>query len=370
MWIYISLPLLVIYSLVIQRLLVVTTLRNEIIESYNTKPNRIAMGMWFALLLLLGIYKGISVGTDSLMYYAFYLNNSYYGMEPVVYFFYEIARKFNNYLLFQFFMFVIFLFFIFRGIKKHCPNYLIALLFFILTFTFYTSFNQIRQIVAASLIFYFINYLVSNKKNKIKFIALIFLAVLFHKSAIFLLFFLLIPLKRINLKLVISIFVATIILYFIPHFKNIIGEIIISFSEFYGNKYENNLSFFFQMNKEKGVIQLIPIIIQMIFLIVSYFYSNNSIHNKPLYYLISNIVIINLALYSLSGIEAIDRLQLYLSVFNIYFYSFYTHQLLNDPKKYRRIMMLTIIILFWGLYYALRLYSNNQGIVPYSFFGK
>jgi len=256
----------------------------------------------------------------------------------------------------------------FQGIKKHCPNYLIGLLFFILTFTYYASFNQIRQIIVVALIFYFVHYLIFNKKDKLKFILIIILSMTFHASATFLLVFLLIPQKRFSLNFVIPLFIATIILYFIPNFKNAIGEVLVSFSDFYKNKYGNNLYFLIQINKEKGLIQLIPVVIQMIIVVSSYFYSNNSIKNNKLYFFSSNVLIMNLALYSLSGIEAIDRMQLYFSVFNIYFYSIYIHQLLNDQKKYRGIIISTMIILFWVFYYSLRLFNNHHGIVPYSFF--
>lgn len=368
MWIYILLPTLIMYGLILQRLVVVKPSRDILIEQYNAIPNKVILGAWFLLLLLLGVYKGTTVGTDSSMYYRFYLYNSYHEFEPVIALFYEVARQFDNYLLFQLLIYVVFLCFMFKGIKKHCPNYLIGLLFFVLTFIYYSSFNQYRQIIVVSLVFYFVHYLIANKIDKLKFILIGILAMTFHASAILLLVFLLIPQKRISLKFVIPLFIATIILYFIPTFKNAIGEVLVGFSDFYRDKYDDNLQFFFQINKEKGLLQLLPVLIQMILIVSSYFYSNNHVTNNKLYFLSTNILIINLTLYAVSGIEAIDRMQLYFSVFNIYFYSIYIHQLLNNKNKYKGIIIATMIILFWVFYYALRLFNNNHGIVPYSFF--
>ena len=97
-------------------------------------------------------------------------------------------------------------------------------------------------------------------------------------------------------------------------------------------------------------------------------YEENLNINYKLYNFSTNAVIVNLCLYSFAGIEAVDRLQIYFSCFNIYFYSYLIHLLLNDKKKLYGQLFVIFIIAFWILYYVLRLLINVHGIVPYSFF--
>lgn len=368
MWLYILLPILIMYGIVIQRLLIIKSPNAIAAEAYSFKPTRSLLAFWFLALLAMGIYKGIYVGTDSFMYYHFFKTHSYNQVEPAIQLFYQLAHHFNHYLLFQLSVSFTFLYFMFNGMKKNCPDFLMSLLFFILTFTYYASFNQMRQMLAVAVIFCFVSYLTASNTEKLKFSAIILFASLFHYSALFLLLLFIIPQKRWSLKIVIPAFIAVIILYFIPAIKNVIGETLLQFSSFYGNKYGNNVNFFFQMNKEKGWIQLLPVVVQMGFVISSYFSVNNNLKNDKLFFLSSNLVVLNLILYALAGIEAIDRLQLYFSVFNIYFYSFYIHQLLNNEQKLKGYLMSTVIVLFWLLYYSLRLLANHHGIVPYRFF--
>lgn len=368
MWLYVLLPILIMYGIVMQRLLLIQSPNAIAAEAYSFKPTNSLLALWFVALLAMGFYKGLYVGTDSLMYYHFYINQSFNQVEPAIQLFYELAQYFNHYLFFQLGVTFTFLYFMFIGMKKNCPDFLMSLLFFILTFTYYASFNQMRQMLAVAIIFCFVPYLTASNTKKLKFCAIIFMASLFHYSALFLLLLFMIPQKRWTLKLVIPAFITVLILYFIPAVKNSIGETLLQFSSFYGNKYGSNINFFFQMNKEKGWIQLLPVLVQMGFVISSYFSVNNSLKNDKLFFLSSNLVVLNLTLYALAGIEAIDRLQLYFSVFNIYFYSFYIHHLLNNERKFGGYVMATVIVFFWLLYYLLRLFANHHGVVPYRFF--
>ena len=79
--------------------------------------------------------------------------------------------------------------------------------------------------------------------------------------------------------------------------------------------------------------------------------------NYKLYSFSTNIVIVNLCLYALAGIEAIDRLQIYFSCFNNYFYySMFIHLLLNGKDKLHGQLLVLFIIAFWLLYYTLAYY--------------
>ena len=172
------------------------------------------------------------------------------------------------------------------------------------------------------------------------------------------------------MKYTIPFFILTIFLYFIPDFRDIFGKFIINFSGFYADKYEVNTKYFFSMNKDKGLVELMPVIFQMGILLFTHTYmeaKKNLNINYNLFDFSYNIITINLCLYAIAGIEAVDRIQIYLSVFNIYFYSLLFHQLLNDTNKYIARLVPFIILIFWLIYYFLRIITNNQGVVPYTF---
>lgn len=368
MLVYTLLPILVFYGLVLQRLTIKKNFYNLQTERYTSQKKNTLM-FCFLLLWLLAVFKGLTVGTDASMYYQFFKSENYEIFEPGISFIYNIANKYNNYILFSFIVYLIFLFFISKGIEKNCPNYLISILFFILTYVYLTSFNQVRQLIAVSLIFCFINFLLS-KKDRYKFVVIILIALLFHRSAIFLFLLFLVPKSKFNIKYIIPFFILTIILYFISDFKDFVGKFIINFSGFYAEKYEVNTKHFFSVNKEKGIVELMPVIFQMGILVFTHFYldaKKNLNINYHLFYFSYNIITINLCLYAIAGIEAVDRIQLYLFVFNIYFYSLLFHQLLNDTNKYMVRLVPFLILLFWLVYYFLRILTNNQGIVPYTF---
>ncbi|MGF9856554.1 EpsG family protein [Priestia endophytica] len=367
---YLTLIFVVFYFLFVSRLVLVRQQISNNREIFIFRSN-IVLYIWFIILLCLAVFRDIDVGTDYGMYYSFFMNESYSGAEVGIGYLYDLAVKYDSFLIFSTGIYLIFLFFVFRAIRKNCPNYIISLLFFVITYLYFTSYNQLRQIVAASLIFYFITYLLNNNRlNKLKFLIVVLVALLFHNSAIFLLLLFLVPKKRISPKIVITLFTLTIILYFIPEFKNYIGQLITNISGFYASKYEQNLDYFFEVNKEKGMLQLMPVIIQMFIIVMSLYIKSGDKKlniNYKLYDISTNIIVVNLCLYSLSGIEAIDRLQVYLSFFNIYFYSFLIHILLNSKDVLYKRFFVTFIFFFWIMYYILRLKNNIQGIVPYSF---
>ncbi|MBY0124238.1 EpsG family protein [Bacillus sp. S/N-304-OC-R1] len=371
MVIYFLLSITLLYGLFLSRVTVVRNINTSSNEFYVARSN-ITLFFWFMILLGLAAFKGVEVGVDYPMYYSFFLNKAYIDLlEPGVSFIYELAVKYDNFYVFSVSVYFAFLFFIFLGIKKNLPNYLISLLFFILTYTYLNSYNQIRQMIAVSIIFCFVNYLLTNNKgDRLKYIIVIFLALLFHNSVIFTILLFFIPKKKFNSKLVIPLFLLTIVLYFLPGFKNMVGDIIINISGIYAEKYTTNLDFFFEVNKDKGILQLIPVIIQMIIVSISLYFPEDEKDlkiNYKLYHFSTNLVIVNLWLYSLAGIEAIDRIQIYFSCFNLYYYPILIHLLLNSKRRFHGLFVI-LIAGFWILYFALRLYINIAGVVPYRLF--
>ncbi|MBP1943290.1 hypothetical protein J2Z26_003068 [Bacillus luteolus] len=353
----------------------VTMYRNS--DRYNDERfvarNNSTIFFWFIILLAFASLKGENVGVDYPMYYGFFLQENYHALlEPGINFIYDIAVHFDSFYIFAASVYFLFLFFILLGIWRNSPNYLISIFLFIIMHIYYNAFNQIRQLIAVSIIFCFAHILVSNKKlDKLIYFSILLLALLFHNSAIFLFILFFLPKKTFHPKVVIPLFVVTAVLYFIPSVKNQIGELIISISGTYGEKYSQGTYNFFGVNKEKGLMQFIPVVIQMFIVSCSLYLTKSkaNLHiNDRLYQFSTNAVVVNLCLYSLAGIEAIDRLQIYFSCFNIYYYSYLLHILFNYENKLIGQLFACFIVSFWILYYILRLMINVHGVVPYKLF--
>ena len=155
------------------------------------------------------------------MYYGFFLYQTYIGLiEPGVSFIYDLAVRYDNFYVFSFCVYFLFLSFIFYGIKKNSPNYLISISLLVIMHIYYNSYNQLRQMIAVSIIFCFAHFLVTNKKtDRIKYILVILLALLFHNSALFLFVLFFIPKEKFSPKVVIPLFLMTIIYILFLHLK-------------------------------------------------------------------------------------------------------------------------------------------------------
>lgn len=361
MAIYIGLVFLLFYIVFVQRLLVV--LGNDgMTEPYQQKSKRLLVVL-FCGFLALAAGRGLSVGSDTAMYYRFFQSGRYDNFELAVRRLYDLASWLSWYEIIPFLLAALFLYGMLRGIYKHCPNDAIGLLLFVLTFVYFTSFNQMRQLVAAALLFGFIDLLMKKGFGKLQFALLIAVATLFHQSAIFLYVLLLLPQRRFHPAVIAFLFVSATICYFTPAVKDGIGALVSTTSDFYEAKYEQRENYFFQVNKEKGLSQFLPVAVQMLIVLAACYYPKRQ---ERFFQLVTNLYVVYLTLYAFSGIEAIDRVQVYFSTFTIYFYAYSIHYLLHADNKLLGKLMTAIILLFWCSYYMLRLLNNTQGIVPYT----
>lgn len=161
----------------------------------NKYENKKKFFVFLALFLLsfLAAIRDSSVGTD-VNYYVkpIFINSVKYGFfehyaletKEIGYLFFNyiislFTSNFNIYLFFmQFFM----LFFAYKGLNYINPKHK-TLIFIIYVFLYYNrSLNVIRQSMALGLVLVSLKYIFNN--NPKKFICIIFLAFLFHKSAL------------------------------------------------------------------------------------------------------------------------------------------------------------------------------------------
>lgn len=89
----------------------------------------------------------------------------------------------NNVWFMHFIVGTITMIFFYLAIKKISPSYFLSVYIFVSINFFYSMMNQERQFLALSIVAYSLYYLI-NKKDKLKFIILILIAMTFHYSSI------------------------------------------------------------------------------------------------------------------------------------------------------------------------------------------
>ncbi|WP_426272409.1 EpsG family protein [Exiguobacterium sp. R-17] len=318
--------------------------------------------LFFSLFLFyMSVYRSLSVGTDTQSYYNYFWNKSYLILfETAIISIYKIIEHSNDFTYFFIICFVIVYGFSLFALKKNMYNFWISYSLFILSFLFFLSYNAVRQSMAISIIFFAMQFIIGNKTSNqsyIKYICLVYIATLFHVSAWIALVFVLLNKIKINKKVYLYSILFITFGYFTEYLKELIYPIISSI-EFYNEKYSYNPDFFFEVNKEKGFIQFIPILIQYLFLIL--FVLKNfaeKLSKKELF--VTNYYFIFLFLYSFSGIESIDRIQLYFIPSIIFFYD-----MLLFKQKNNSLLGISIIV-FWVVYFTIRILQGTNGIYPF-----
>ena len=149
----------------------------------------------FVFLVLFGSFRNYTVGTDTEVYVANFIDKidyDYFKFNENIeigyqFFEYSLVKITNNY-FWLFFVSSIFVIYPYLKVfRNYSENYFISVFLYI-TFGFYSFyFNGLRQAIAMSILIWGIPYLLN--KNNFKFIFIIFVASLFHKSVLILILF-------------------------------------------------------------------------------------------------------------------------------------------------------------------------------------
>lgn len=320
----------------------------------------------FISFLSLAYLRNTTVGTDYGMYYSWFDHLPTIITEIGIRYIYIISSIFNNPKLITGISTCIFLVFMFHGIKKMSIQTTTAIFFFISSYLIFFILNGMRQAISISILFLGF-YIIKEKSFSFKWLLafsfMIFLASLFHTSGIYGCIFILfwyLKNKKLSKKIIIYGFIFVLIGYFTSLIRDFIAPVFNLF-EFYLKKYEGNLSYFFIQNKDKNILQFIPIIIQFIFLLL------NNKYKKGANYFSDWCYMSYLLFYSATGIEAVDRFQLYFYPSIILFYDELVFNIMNSKFQFKRnrVIILGSIVIFWCMYYILRLLQNTHGIYPY-----
>lgn len=323
----------------------------------------------FFIFLYFSINRSFYLGTDGKMYYIFYWLEHYrLYFDNGINLIYDLALYLNDYKYFLFITSLIFLVGMFISIKINTNYVWTSLFLFCSSFLYLMSFNAIRQSLAISIIFLSIYFIGKNKiryYDFIFFIIFIFIASEFHISSWSMISLILIRFIKIPRNLIVILSALTIFNYFDDSFKNLI-EPFLSSIDFYAEKYSSSTTAFFDVNKTKGLIQLLPILFQIFCLIYFLFMKNVYSNSNRNINFIVNYYFIFLFLFSFSGIEAVDRIQFYFYPSIILFYDLLISNM--NLKKKVNYSLIGLILLFWSSYYILRILQNTHGIYPYEFF--
>lgn len=216
-----------------------------------------------------------NVGTDYYSYLGWAEGTIWSGSlknegEMLFYNLVTFTRMFNTPQLIFFFTALIQVFFLmlitFEVKKMNFKLYIFFFLYFTLSLIFFNQFNGIRQYIAVNIIIYALLKLINDKKN-IYYVLLVFLASLFHKSALFFLVFIIIKRfigKKINPVKVITGLSLLLFLSFFDYteYYNRLLTFLPIYSNFIDSGYLQRMSF-------EGIITKLPKLIIVIYAALS-----------------------------------------------------------------------------------------------------
>ena len=249
----------------------------------------------FLMLLFVGLRDGRIVGMDSPAYYEFYLDqlpSVEVGYKYLNYFFSSLGLNYNIFLLFINF---IILFNISKFIRLNSYYLILPLFVYFSDFFFYYSFSGVRQSIAISLTSLSVFYILKGRR-KIALI-LIFLASLFHVTALIFIIALFVPNDKTKIYKYFNFF-------FFFFFCAVLGSYAVEAVPYLNSKF-----MYYSSTQEQSDNILTSYIIGMlkrsivlisVFLVFRNFFSNN--HNFYLY----NLYMVGFVIYATSYLISPD----------------------------------------------------------------
>lgn len=342
---------------------------NENKVKYIRTINWIFFILIFLGLFFLAYFRGIEVGTDYSLYYSFFYSKLYKEFfDPFIVIIFSIADLFNDFRWVTIVSTLVFLSMFYYMQKKYAYSIVNFLFLFLTSFVFFFFLNGLRQALAMAVLWIGLMALIKGrKKDVIIYIIIVIIAAQFHISAYMALVFIFAKYFKVNIRMLSLGFFLVCLGYFTDVIKGSLSGILMNI-DFYTAKYSNDLDFFFEQNKEKGLLQFIPILVQFVFFYIWIAWKEFKKIEIGKY--VENYYFIFLVFYAASGIEAIDRFQFYLYPSVIFFYDMVIFNILKNTETKREQIMVWLfscsMIVFWIVYYSLRVIQNNNGIIPYS----
>ena len=343
-----------VYLFVIQ----LVTYKKSVLNCY-TKRGNVNTLLFFSmgLLLLLNCLRSLETGNDTISYYSLFehykgTSNDYsvaalLWMDSYIDIGYRMINKLflklsDNYQLFISTIAVFMYCAVNRYIKKYSCNAVYSVFLFFLLF-FHVYLNMLRQALAISIILLGIHYLFENKK--IRFIVIVLIATLFHKTAIIALLLLPIAYKK---HFSISKSIVTIGLAIVLTFSGGISKILEIIG--YSGKY---------ITEENGISTYAGIVLSSIVLLCMLFVSRKNINRENLldggdniyarFYIRIPVIQVIISIASLA-LPILYRCEYY---FTIFYLAGIPYFLMNsDDSKSNRRVIGTFILIVYSVYMA------------------
>jgi|SaaInlStandDraft_1057018.scaffolds.fasta_scaffold19182_3 transmembrane protein EpsG len=321
-------------------------------------------------IILISSLRGNFVGTDAHNYFEFYsdiivsdftsfLNYLFIdilNVEPLYYFLQWILKYLNaDYRVFLIFIYSLIWGSIYYASKNHI-KYFYHVLFFSITLGYmFFSFNGVRQSIGLAIVFVGVNYLIDSN-NKLFFL-IIFIASLFHYSAI-----LLIPIiwliSKINIEKKYWIIIIAIAFFLPMNFFYFPIQYLFS----YLPRYSNYINDIIQYDYGVTVITF-GVFLNYIVMLLPLLYFNISKIN-PYNNLIFKISLTGAVLYILfSGNMIFNRFIVYFTFFQIFQYSLIFDHLNKTNKRYDKLILTS----FFVICLLIKIGVNDSGVSPYNF---
>ena len=327
------------------------------------------IALMFFLTLIAGL-RHYTIGSDTISYFRSYKQTLYYGVKI-----FEHSRFEFGYVLLQYIIsrvtsnFNIFLLIctIFMNtsigifIYKYSKQPIVSILMFILLRLFFNEMNILREFLAVCIILNSVQYIVDRKI--IKFLIVVFIASLFHASALVAVPLYFLYRKEMNFKTKTIIFSATIIIYLF------LSNILIYITNKIG-MYSNYVENFYGSNKLASLLSVL--ISACIFIFFKFIYKkfkkNLSIKEIKHYDFLVNISYITLMLDIIAyRISIFSRLINYYGIFKILVLSNVPTIINNRYEKY--FCNIIVCTLFFISFIIIMYYRPDWYLVtPYRFF--
>ena len=227
----------------IHYIIIVTLFILGFIFNKNKFDKRVVLILSILFMFIFSTFRDVSVGNDTNEYVRVFnsfggidkladnINSSRYELGYVL--INTIIKTFtNNYTILLGIISIIYLYSIYHFINKHSKSKWISIFLFYTLGIYFLIFNLLRQCIAISIFLYAIDFIIN--KNPIKYIISIFIASLFHITALILIPIYLFANKRINLISILSIIMIILAMLFcFDQIMNILIKIFPQYSRYY-----------------------------------------------------------------------------------------------------------------------------------------
>lgn len=322
--------------------------------------------------ILLTLFCGLRYsGTDFLVYNKeFYRVQNYTffgaikdGVEPGLAFLMKVSYIISTentipyFLLISFLTNIIFCY----AVKKYTNNFSFAILLYVLSFTYFSTFNISGQYIAIMITFWGMQYLI--KLDKKKYLICIMIAFLFHYSSLIMLLLAIIP--KNNYKVDVKKVLQVIVFGFLVLFSYPLLEKVIFFIPLLGEKYFVFLQELYNFKREASLAHILIFIIQIFFL----FYYRNELFRKQksadnqikIYYFTMSFLISGVfVLLSQNNVFWI-RLGSYFSIYIIVLIS----EILISIKKIEKPIWYYIVLVFYFTICLYLLLTGSGEVYPF-----